>query len=57
MMSVKADKLAIKPLALKAAKITVSSPTKPDVHGSAAFASAKNTIRVANLGIVVTIPP
>ena len=57
MMSVKADKLAIKPLALKAANITVSSPTKPDVTGRAAFESAKKTIRVANLGMTVTIPP
>ena len=49
-------KNAIQRLILKLAKITVNSPTNPDVPGIAALASAKNTIKVANFGMELTTP-
>ena len=51
-----AAKNAIQKLILKLAKITVNSPTNPDVPGIAALASAKNTIKVANFGMELTTP-
>ena len=49
-------KNATQRLILKLAKITVNSPTNPDVPGIAALASAKNTIKVANFGMELTTP-
>ena len=51
-----AAKNATQRLILKLAKMTVNSPTNPDVPGIAALASAKNTIKVANFGMELTMP-
>ena len=56
MIRVIAAKNATQRLVLKLAKITVNSPTNPDVPGIAALASAKNTIKVANFGMELTTP-
>ena len=48
---------AIQKPALKELKMTMNSPTKPDVPGKPAFAIAKNTISAAKVGMVLTTPP
>ena len=35
----------------------MNSPTKPEVPGSPALAMAKNTMKAANTGMVLTTPP
>ena len=56
MIRVIAAKNATQRLILKLAKMTVNSPTNPDVPGTAALASTKNTIKVANFGMELTTP-
>ena len=51
-----AAKNATQRLILKLAKMIVNSPTNPDVPGTAALASTKNTIKVANFGMELTTP-
>ncbi len=48
---------AYQKLALKLARITRNSPTKPDVPGRPVFASANSTMNAPNFGIVLITPP
>ena len=51
---------AVKPsqkFTLTDARITMNSPTKPDVAGRPALAIANSIMNAANLGIVFTTPP
>ena len=41
----------------KLARMTMNSPTNPDVPGRPAFAMAKNTKKAPNQGITFTTPP
>src|SRR5438445_10405393 len=43
-------------LALKLARMTRNSPTKPDVPGRPVFASANSTMKAAKIGIVLITP-
>ncbi|MNC94119.1 hypothetical protein D3C83_108940 [compost metagenome] len=56
-MSVSAAMKAIHGSARQAARITMNSPTKPEVAGRPALAIANSTMRVAKCGIVLTTPP
>ena len=48
---------AIQKFSFIAPKITMNSPTKPEVPGSPAFAIAKKTANAVNNGILLITPP
>jgi hypothetical protein len=56
-ISVRPARAAYQKLALKDARITRNSPTKPEVPGRPEFASANNTKNAANFGMVLITPP
>jgi hypothetical protein len=56
-MSVVAASREYQKLALKLARITRNSPTKPEVPGKPIFASANNTMKAAKIGMVLMTPP
>ena len=56
-ISVIAAPKAYQKFTLIAPRITMNSPTKPDVAGRPELAIANNTAKNANLGIVFTTPP
>ena len=56
-INVVAAKNANQKLACNAPRITINSPTKPDVPGKPAFANAKRTANPVNLGIEFITPP
>ena len=56
-ISVTAARNAYQKLALKLARITRNSPTKPEVPGNPAFAMAKSTMKAPNIGIRLITPP
>ena len=57
MIKVIEAKNANQKLACKAPRITINSPTKPEVPGRPAFAIANRTAKPVNLGIEFTTPP
>src|SRR6185312_4680718 len=57
MISEYAANSAIHGLAVKADRITMNSPTKPDVNGRPQLAIANSTQNAANHGITLASPP